>query len=200
MSTDYQFNLDRIDELISNQENNLSPNVPYVKLLKYIPLNAQELVYLRRGMWSRLKKLIKTLQKLRDKQKVFIKLSTISAKDVQIDWDNTNVHSILSQFIQSERIVEDLNEAISRQAIIGICVASWRTFDIEYRSFVYDSQIISRDQYGKTVTDPIFKTIGAALKPHFTGPFVFDVGKSQEHGLILIECNQFDDTTDMYEA
>lgn len=207
-TTDYQFNLDRIDKLITDKETNLSLIVPYVSLLKYIPLDVQDLVFLRRGMWSQLKKVVRTLQKLRDKQKLFIKLSTISAKDVKIDWDNTDIKIILSQFIQSERIVDDLNEAISRQASIGICVASWRTFNNEYRTFVtpvgsgspVDSlNIITRDQYGETIISDIFEVIGTALQPHFTGPFVFDVGQSREHGLILIECNQYDDTTDMYE-
>ena len=194
--TNYRFNLDAIDGHVINLQ-----EIPYVPMLKCIVLTAQEQVFLRRGMLQKLCSHIRAINRLRMKQKdnrVFMRLSSISAKDVYIDWSDPT-EEILKRMISSWRVQEDLDEALVRQAPVSLCVLPWKTFKREYRTFVTPTRVWTRDDTGVLVTDSRFSSWADQLRTALNAnDFVFDMGDSDEYGLTFIECNQLDETTDEY--
>lgn len=200
-ATDYRFNLDVIEYNVLSQIP-VSALIPYQPMLKCILLTVQEQIYLRRGMFMKLGKIIKTIDKLREKHGVvFLRLSSISAKDKQIDWVNAATIEILKAFISSWRIQEDLDEALARQANVSLCILPWKTFVREYRTFVKQDSCWTRDDVGALISQSDknkFAEWAQTLARHIVYPFVFDMGYSLEYGLTFIKCNQFDDTCDLY--
>ena len=200
--TDYRFNLDVVEYGILGHPT-LANTIPYQPMLKCILLTVQEQIFLRRGMFTKLGKVIRTIDKLREKHGgvVFLRLSSISAKDKKIDWVNTSTIDILRTFISSWRIQEDLDEALARGASVSLCVLPWKTFVREYRTFVTENSCWTRDDAGNLISrseDSRFAEWAQVLAQRIAYPFVFDMGDSLEYGLTFIECNQFDDTCDLY--
>lgn len=197
--TQYRFNLDVIEYTILNAKD---CHVPYVPMLKSIRLTVQEQIYLRRGMFSKLGKIIRLIDTIRAKHgQIFIRLSSISAKDQKFDWVSWTTEQIMQTFIHSWRIQEDLDEALQRQSNVSLCILPWKTFTIEYRTFVLPDKHWTRDELGTLINqkdDNRFESWAKQLKDKIAPPFVFDMGESLEFGLTFIECNQFDEETDLY--
>ena len=151
-------------------------------------------------MFTKLAKVIKVIDNVREKHNpIFMRLSSISAKDkTDIDWCNWSTQNILSAFITSWRIQEDLDEALRRCASVSLCLLPWKTFSREYRTFVTKNVCWTRDNEGNLITDEQFQKYTRLLLERMVAPFVFDMGECVEYGLTFIECNQFDETCDLY--
>ncbi len=215
--TDYRFNLCKILNLLEqpqSQTTDFQSELPLylTKPLLMMKLSIQQMIFLRRGMLqaSCLSEIIKQLNEIRLGGYVFfLRLSTGSAKNIVIDWQSNNVVEILKQFVSSERIQNDLDEACTRKKALSIIALPWISFGNEYRSFVKDNVYeVTRSVDGSVVLNKSFKT----LAEHFTRlllckhpktdptiNYVFDMGYDiNEKKLRFISMNQYDDTTNLY--
>jgi hypothetical protein len=211
MSTDYRFNLDVLFRKLCN--NNASQDICYSKPLAVIPLNIQQTIFFQRSMLHAvpLQKIISEISRLRQTQKVFIRLSTRSGKDSDISWDSNDVTIILKQFFTSGRVQEDIQEAMTRKKKLSLIIMPFITFGREYRSFIVDGRYVAtRADDGCLVCDnftgrdirhveTFSRVAEVLLELYGKTSFVFDMGINlSTDELQLIEVNQNDETTDQY--
>lgn len=203
MSTDYTFNLDRLHSFHSLYS---FPDL-IVKPLLVVRLTKKQTIFLKRSLIhaNNIQDIVQQISTYREKQKIFIRLSTRSAKDAIIPWDSNDVNLILCRFVCSGRIQEDIEESIRRKKNLSLIVLPFVTFGTEYRSFVYQGKyIMTRSDKGVVTKDPknpFEKVANLLIQIYGTEKdFVFDMGENVETGkLQLIETNQLDETTDQYE-
>lgn len=205
--TDYRFNLDRIHRIFHDVE----LPIQRVRPLLTIPLSLQQVIFLQNGLLQArfLRKIIEKVDKIRATRKVFLRLSTISSKDVDIDWSEPDTMILLRQFISSERVNADLLEACNREASIALIVLPFVNYTHEYRTFIKNNDVeATRSDAGLSIVNEVFQETARILTKHLlvesditSIDYVFDVGYNvDEQCLCLIELNQYDDTTDLYEA
>lgn len=199
IKTDYRCNLDVLHACPHVSNKMLQPH-------DIIQLNMRSMIMLQRGLvYDRsCKPLLFALESAQKNHgRVFLRMSTISAKDVA--QKNCNAYDMLQTFSQSERIQSDLVEAIERGFFQKIYILPYVDFIQEYRSFVKDGKYShTQSQSGKRViNNDVFKTFSKLICHNvidLPNQFVFDVGLTRyESDLYLIEINQWDESTDLYQ-
>lgn len=156
--TDYRFNLDRIHRIF----NAVELPIRQVKPLLTIPLSLQQVIFLQNGLLQArfLRRIIEKVDRIRATRKVFIRLSTISSKDVDIDWSQPDTMNLLRQFISSERVNADLLEACNREASIALIVLPFVNYTHEYRTFVKNNDVeATRSDKGLSIVNEGFKKL-----------------------------------------
>ena len=197
IATDYAFNLDRVDALVRDD-----PILPWLPVLKSVRMSPREQVYFRRGMWGCLERVLRDIDAVLAEStgRVFVRLSTISAKDVDVPWGG-RAREILKGMLKSERVQVDMDEAIDRRAGMSFVLRPWVEFREEYRTFMRDNEWHgTRSTQGCPLPrhHPIVQ-MGTRLSSIIGGgAFVYDVGENTTGELLLIELNQWDDGTDEY--
>lgn len=203
LPTDYKYNLDRVLTVLDTLQ--ILQDVPCCDVPvphAIIKLDIITMIMMRNALLhaKMVKRIIKQIQTLRNEQKIFFRLSTISAKDVNMNWDCECVLTLMKMFVTSARILGDLDEAITRKQTLSIVVLPYVEYGTEYRSFIVDNQYdATRDDQGNSIENPLFGRIAHILAFHFGPTFVFDMADNQTtKKTMLIELNQYDESTDLY--